>query len=293
MQHQTGRLTAADGLSLFTQSWKPDQGGKGTIVLVHGYAEHSGRYTHVADYFVQQGYNVHALDHRGHGQSRGETFGYFERFSLMRDDLHQFVEQIRSQGHTGPLFMIGHSMGGLLSLHYAIQHQAALNGLVTSGALLDAGGDAPGMQVAVARFLAQAVPKLGVVALDSATISKDPEVVKAYDNDPNVYRGKIRARVAAEFFTTVSYVRENLQKITLPILCMHGSLDRLVKPSCAQFIYDHVGSTDKRIKIYEGLYHEIFNEPERSRVMADVWVWLASHQGTGELKAVAAARQGS
>src|SRR5262245_5557339 len=111
MNHQTGRLKAADGWDLFIQSWRPDQGGKGTITLVHGYAEHSGRYGYVADYFVHQGYAVHALDHRGHGQSRGDTFGYFERFALLRDDLSQFVTYVRSQGHSGPLFMIGHSMG--------------------------------------------------------------------------------------------------------------------------------------------------------------------------------------
>lgn len=293
MKHQTAILKAPDGQTLFTQSWTPDQPGKGTIVLVHGLAEHSGRYTHVAEYFVQQGYSVHALDHRGHGQSRGQTFGYFERFSLLHDDLYLFVESVRSLGRSGPLFMVGHSMGGLLALYYTIRHQGHLKGLITSGALLDAGVDVPGTQVALARFLSQVAPKMGMVDLDSNTLSKDPAVVSAYDNDPNVYRGKLRARVGSELIAAVNETRNNLGKITLPILCLHGAQDRLVKPSSTQYIYDHVGSVDKTIKIYDGLHHEIFNEPEKARVLADVWVWLASHQGTGELKAPAVAQQGS
>jgi alpha-beta hydrolase superfamily lysophospholipase len=291
MKHQIGTLTADDGTSLFMQHWLPDADSaiQGYIIIAHGYADHSSRFEHVAAYFVNQGYAVYAMDSRGHGQSRGKTLGYFERFDRLADDLAGFVKQVYAERMTNrPLFLIGHSMGGLLSLYYVIRHKpplAMLRGLVTSGALLDAGEGVPGSQTFLVRqVLSPLLPQQGTITLDSGTISKDPAVVQAYDNDPNVYRGKLPARVAAEFIAAREYVVPNLNKIMLPILCMHGGADRLVNPKCTRLIYEKVGSSDKTIKIYDGLYHEIMNEPERTRVLADIWVWLAAHGSTGELR---------
>jgi acylglycerol lipase len=282
MKHQIGTLTADDGTSLFIQHWLPDADSiiRGYIIIAHGYADHSGRFEHVAAYFVDQGYAVYAMDSRGHGQSRGKVLGYFERFDQLVDDLAGFAKHVYAQRATNrPLFLIGHSMGGLLSLYYVIRHKpplAMLRGLVTSGALLDAGESASGSQSFLLRqILSPLMPQQGV---------KDPAVVQAYDNDPNVYRGKLPARVTAEFIAAREYVVPNLGNIVLPILCMHGGADRLVSPKCTHLIYEKVSSPDKTIKIYDGLYHEIMNEPERARVLADIWVWLAAHGSTGELR---------
>ena len=136
MKQQTNSLKTNDGLSLLTRLWRPDNNARGTIVIAHGYGEHSGRYRHVAEYFVQQGYAVYALDHRGHGQSRGDLLGYFERFEMMADDLRRFIEWVRTEDKAGPLFLLGHSMGGLVALYYTISNQAMLKGLVLSGTLL-------------------------------------------------------------------------------------------------------------------------------------------------------------
>lgn len=276
MRNQPGTLQTPDGFKLFTQQWLPDTPPTATLVIAHGYAEHSGRYAETAAYFVQQGYAVYALDHRGHGQSRGDGLGYFARFELLSDDLGSVVEQARSQG--GPLFLIGHSMGGLLALHYVIRQQPRLNGLVTSGALLDVGEGTPATQQSVGRVLSRLLPRLRVAPTDLTTVSKDQAVVRAYQNDPNVYHGNVAARVGIELIDAVAFVRANLNEVTLPILCLHGAMDKIVNPRCTQLIYDKVSSTDKTIKIYDGLFHEIFNEPEKARVLADVWVWLAEHQ---------------
>lgn len=268
-----------DGFSLFTQTWSPDSGvtAKGVIILIHGLGEHSGRYGHVARYFTDRGYIVVAPDHRGHGRSQGKALGYFDRFSRIVDDVHELVKSLPSASRGLPLYVLGHSMGGLVSLHYVIRYTPRISGLITSAALLDAGEGINPLVTGLLKQVGNVAPKLGLLKLDSSTISRDPKVVAAYDGDPFVFRGKISARVGVELTAAVEYAKQNLSKIDRPALIMHGGADRLVKPQCAQIIYDGISSKDKTIKIYDGLYHEILNEPEQVRVMDDVYDWLKAH----------------
>jgi acylglycerol lipase len=282
MKHQEGTLTTLDGARLFTQQWLPDDQAKAVIVIAHGLAEHSSRYAHVARYLVQSGYAVYTFDQRGHGQSRGDRLGYFERFDLLSEDLRQYVELAQAEQKSGPPFLLGHSMGSLLALYYAIRHQTALKGLVVSGSLLNASEVANTTTRLLTRVLSAVAPQMGIAVIDSSTISKDQAVVRAYDLDPNNYRGKIRARVGAELMAATAEVLDNLERITLPILILHGGSDRLVPPGSSRVVYKRVGSADKTLKIYDGLYHEIFNEPEKDRVLADVLVWLETHRMASE-----------
>lgn len=286
MDYENAILTTADGTQITTYSWVPNiEKIRGNIILVHGYAEHAGRYQHVANYFTEQGYAVYAADNRGHGRSRGKVPGYFEAFDTLRHDLHEVVEWARSHYPQRPVFMIGHSVGGLLALHYAATYQPFLKGLVLSAPYVNTEQEIPTFQRFVARQIAQFAPKLGVTnKVDSSVLSKDPTVCKAYDTDPYVYHGKVSARVAVELVSAGDAIRAALSKISLPVLILQGGQDELAKPHWAQYIYDHIASPDKQIKIYEGLRHEILNEPEKARVMADIWVWIAAHHGTGELK---------
>lgn len=293
MGQQTNTLKTPDGASLFTRAWMPEGLARGAILLVHGYGEHSGRYEHVADYFVKQGYMCFAMDSRGHGQSATAQsdvrMGYFPSFEQLGNDLALFVKVVDAQRPAGrPLFMIGHSMGGLLTLYYLVYHRpppTMIRGAVTSGALLDVDTRAGAMTSSMVKsVLSPFLPKLGTMAVDPQLVSRDPAVVKAYQDDPLVYHGKIPARVAAEWIDACQFVKTSLKRISLPILVMHGGADQIVSPDCATIIHEGVSSPDKSIKIYEGLYHEIFNEQEQARVLADVWVWLAAHSGTGELK---------
>ncbi len=287
MKHQTYTLSTADGTKLYTQSWLPDNPARGVLVLSHGYGEHSGRYDYVAQYFVQQGYSVYALDHRGHGKNRGRKLGYFERFASVVNDLRQFIEWVRNEEKVGPLFLLAHSMGTLAALSYVVDHQSMLKGLILSGTMLIR----PEQATVAARLLAQVLstiaPEVGWLSVDSSTLSRDEAVSKAYDSDPDVYHGKVPVRVLAEWISASDFVRANAQRITLPVLIMHGSDDKLMSPANSQELNDIIGSPDKTLKIYEGLCHEILNEPEKARVLADIWVWLASHHGTSELRTAA------
>jgi alpha-beta hydrolase superfamily lysophospholipase len=295
MKHQSDMLKTPDGTTLFTQSWLPEPSkagaalttssasntpttaGRGVIVIVHGLAEHSGRYSHVADYFTNAGYIVTALDHRGHGRSQGQQLGYFERFQGLVDDLHLFIKNLPSAWRAAPLYVLGHSMGGLLTLCYLIRYAPPVSGVVLSGAALDIGENVPAVARGLIRQLASIAPKMGLAGIDSTAISRDPQVVKAYDGDAYVFRGRVKARVAMELRDACVFARQNLAKINRPMLIMHGSADRIVGPACADDIYADISSADKTLKRYEGLYHELYNEPEKLTVLNDVRLWLAAH----------------
>ncbi|MCC7447523.1 MAG: lysophospholipase [Anaerolineae bacterium] len=288
MKHETDTFHTSGSMNLFTQTWKPDADAKGTLVIAHGLHEHSGRYQHVAEYFVRHEFNVYTLDHRGHGRSRGDTLGYFDRFDTLSDDLRRFIEQVRTQEKTGPLFLLGHSMGGLIALYYTIRHQAMLKGVITSGAPLTTASEIAKPKLWMGRLLNRINPKAGAAQLlNTSDISHDANVVKAYETDSDVYLGKIRARVGTELLDAGAYVRANLSSITLPILILHGGADKVVSPTYAQTIFECVSSADKTLKVYPGLYHEILNEPEKDRVLGDIWGWLSAHQATGGLRAAA------
>lgn len=277
MQYTSDSLKTPDGAALFTQTWLPERGAaRGVIVLVHGLGEHSGRYAHVAEFFTNAGYIVTALDHRGHGRSQGKQLGYFERFQALVDDLHLFIKNLPSASRSLPLYLIGHSMGGLLSLCYVIRYAPVINGLITSSAALDIGDNVPALARGLIRQLSAVAPTMGLTTIDSSTISRDTQVVKAYDADPYVYRGKVQARVAMELRDACTFARQNLPKVNRPILVQHGSADTLVSPTCAEEIFTGVSSKDKSLKVYEGWYHELFNEPDRQTVFQHMRDWLAA-----------------
>ncbi|HRE47225.1 MAG TPA: lysophospholipase [Aggregatilineales bacterium] len=293
MRHQVKTITLRDGVRMAYQVWQPEGAVRGTLILVHGVGEHGGRYGHVAEYFIEQGYACYALDHRGHGRNAtaapGLAMGYFPSLAEVVDDLHEFVGEVnKARPANRPVFMIGHSMGGLVTLYYLIRHHpppSLIRGVVTSGAALDVGDGTPILQKSLLlNIISPLFPKFGVQAIPPEYVSRDVATVEGYKTDPLVFHGKVFARVAAELFRGCAYVKENLAKITLPMLILHGGEDKVVSPKCASILHAGISSPNKQMKLYEGLYHEIFNEPERNRVMGDVWVWLAAHGATGELK---------
>ncbi len=273
MDHATGTFVGLDNLKIFYQHWRPETNPRAVLVIVHGYAEHSGRYQHVAEYFVGRGYAVYALDHRGHGRSEGER-AYVDRYNDLLVDLRTFVELVRQREPARRIFMIGHSMGGALATLFAAEHGDLLHGLVLSGAFMrPSGGVSPAM-VLMSRLLAVVAPKMGVASLEASSVSRDPGVVARYDADPLNYRGRIRARTGVVLLQIGATALTKLHRITVPVLVMHGGADRLADPEGSRLIYEGVGSQDRTLRIYEGLYHEIFNEPEKEQVLADVAGWL-------------------
>ena len=176
-----------------------------------------------------------------------------------------------------PIFILGHSMGGLISSYYLLDHQADFKGAIISGPAVKVGEGISQATITMGKILSKIAPKMGILALDVNAISKDPDVVKAYVNDPLVFHGKTPARLAAEMLSAMMRVTTEASKIRLPIILVHGSEDVLADPAGSQMLYDEASSEDKTLKIYDGLYHEVFNEPERDQVLKDVEDWLASH----------------
>ena len=275
MKNTEGTFKGLKDLDLYYQAWLPDKDPKTVLLVVHGLAEHIGRYKNLVNYFVPRGYAIYGLDLRGHGKSQGLK-GYVEHFSGYLDDLRTFSDMVRRENAGKKIFMVGHSMGGLIATAYVIEHQDELAGLVLSAASLKVGSSISPATIAMAKVLSVIAPKMGVAVLDASTISRDKAVVDAYVNDPLVYRGKTTARLGAELINTIQKLPDQIAKVTLPILIMYGSTDQLSNPEGSNMLYEKVSSKDKSLKVYDGLYHEIFNEPEHEKVMADMEAWLSA-----------------
>jgi alpha-beta hydrolase superfamily lysophospholipase len=276
MQHSQGSFTNHQGVVIFTQKWLPDQPPKAGILLVHGLCEHSGRYQHVASDLVARGYAVFAVDHPGHGQSGG-TRAYVKRFSDFLETLSHYNQSIRETYPKLSFFLYGHSMGGLISLHFLAQHQRAFRGAVLSAAPVSVPSHVSGFVIFLGRILSRLLPKVRLAPLDSSGISRDPEVVKAYDTDPLVFRGKATARLAGEMMTAIKGAGEAAGRITLPALVLQGMADPIVEPGDGALLFQLLVSTDKSLREYPGLFHEVHNEPEQQQVLHDVGTWLDAH----------------
>lgn len=261
------------GIGLFWRLWAPDDDASAArVVICHGYAEHGGRYRHVAERLTAAGLTVVVPDLRGHGHSEGRTVSV-GRFDEYVQDLHQVLLDVATQLGEAPTFLLGHSMGGLIAAVYTLRHPEELRGLVLSApAVVATGVSAPA--IAIGRLLARVAPEVGVVKLPLERVSRDPAVVAAYLADPWVHPRRLRARLGAEMLRAIDEVAAGLPALTLPLLAMQGSADALVDPSAAAYVHDRVGSRDRTLRIYPGLYHEIFNEPERDQVLDDLIEWL-------------------
>lgn len=270
-----GPKSAGAGAELFWKAWLPEA-PKAVVLLAHGYAEHLGRYEYFATKLNAAGIAVYALDHWGHGKSEG-TYGFVPRFSAYTDGVEALLAEIEARHPDLPRFLIGHSMGGLIAAVHLAAHQSHYAGAILSGPAIKAAEEPSKLLIWVSRLLSALAPKLGVLALDAEGVSRDPAVVAAYRADPLVYTGKMSARLAAEMFDAMAEARAKAGTIALPILLLHGEADRLTAPVGSQFLAETVASTDKQLKLYPGLYHEIFNEPERDEVIGDVTDWIAKH----------------
>lgn len=282
MKHQEGHFKGIRDLRIYYQCWLPEMEPKAVLLIVHGLAEHSGRYMNVVNHFVPLGYTVYGIDHIGHGKSDGSRV-YVRRFEDFTDTLKTFFDMISDWQPEKPIFLVGHSMGGLISAVYLLDHQDELSGAVLSGPSVKVPDNISSATILAGKLFSILMPKLGLLALEAEGVSRDPAVVQAYLNDPLVYTGKTTARLAAELLKAMKRVAVDASRITLPILIVQGGADRLVDPDGAQMLHDTVGSVDKTLKIYDGLYHEVFNEPEHLKVLGDVEAWLESRHKTSTI----------
>jgi acylglycerol lipase len=270
-------FVGARGLRIHTRTWLPAGAPTGVVIIAHGFAEHGGRYAAVAERLVAAGIAVRAPDHRGHGRSEGKRTSIV-RFDDYVDDLTTVIAQARARWPSVRLVLLGHSMGGLIALDLAVRPGGPLDGLVLS-APAACPREVSRLTLAIGRALSRVAPNTGVLRLPLNRISRDPAVVDAYNNDPLVFRTPIRARLGTEMLDAMERVDAGLPSLRTPLLVMQGTADGLVDPGCGPHIYDRAGSPDKTLKMYDGLWHEIFNEPERDHVLNDLTAWLRSHLG--------------
>jgi len=268
-------LSTDDGLHLFTRSW-PSSSPRAVVALVHGYAEHSGRYDHVARSFTGHGATVHAYDQRGHGHSDGRR-AYVASFERYLDDLDRFLDHVRAQTPDVPLFLFGHSMGGLVVLKYVLDRNPSPRGLLLSAPAIQINPDLAPLVRRIAQFIGRWFPTLPTTRSPQGAISRDPDIVAEAQNDPLNYHGRVLARTGAEMLRAGRDVQTNLSALDDPFLVIHGTADRLASPSWSQRLYEQAVSDDKTIHLYEGLYHETFNEPEQDEVLHDLGTWLDAH----------------
>ncbi len=273
MIHEQDLFQGADGLRLFEQSWYPDKLVQAVVLLVHGLAEHSSRYEHVAKCLTANGVAIETFDLRGHGQSEGERV-YVNSFDEYLQDLEIFFKQVKERCPALPLFIYGHSMGATISTLYVINRNPEIKGLVLSGVTIKFGQDVSPALIKIGAILGKYAPRMKTTRLDENSISRDPQIVKLYNEDPLNYRGKIPARTGWELLQAMRRIEQQMSAITQPILIMHGSGDKLSNPESSQELYDGVRSSDKTLKIYDGFYHEIHNDPEQKRVLEDITNWI-------------------
>jgi acylglycerol lipase len=276
IQHTSGSFTTTDGLSLFEQWWEPAGEYKAMLIIVHGLVEHSGRYAHVAEFFAKRGYSVGTFDLRGHGKSEGKR-SLIRSFDNYLNDLGIFLERAHQKIGRKPIFLLGHSMGGTIVAKYMLTRQLDVKGIVITGGGIKLPQNIPPILSPVVHLVALIFPEMPTLALDARTVSRDPQVVKQYDNDPLNFRGKLPASTGTEMSNAFTFIQKNSNKTTPPILIMSGSEDTMVDPQGSRILYDNLLTKDKTLKIYEGLYHEILNEPEQEQVMEDILSWMQAH----------------
>ncbi|MCO7219147.1 alpha/beta hydrolase [Klenkia sp. PcliD-1-E] len=271
--HTDGHLSTGQ----YRQTWTPEGDVVGVVVLVHGLHEHAGRYAHVAQRLARSGYATWAPDHPGHGRSPGSrgNIGSLAGTVAGVDE----TAQLAAAAHPGiPLFVYGHSMGGLVAAQYLTGAPSVpVRGGVLSAAALDLSSANRVVQL-VAPVLGRLLPDLGTLQLDAEAVSRDPAVVAAYRADPLNRMGKVRARTGAEMVTAVAAMPDRLRRLTLPLLVLHGGADRLVPPAASELVATGTASSDVTHTVYPGLCHEAHNEPEQEQVLDDVVGWLDAHR---------------
>ena len=279
MKHEEGYFEGTGGLQLFRQSWFPEGDIRAALAVVHGFGEHSGRYGNLVGVAVPKGYVVHAFDLRGHGRSPGPR-GYINSFADFREDVGRFLAWVQSQHPALPLFLLGHSMGGLIVLEYVLHDADGLAGVVASGPLLGQAGISP-LLFWMSRLLSGVLPRLTLnTSLDATTISRDPAVVEAYVGDPLVH-SLGTPRLSTELTKAYTWVQAHAGDLDLPCLIVQGGADQLVPPESVRQFYEHIRCADKTLHIYPGYYHEVFNDIGKEQPLSDVMAWLEEHIQSG------------
>lgn len=276
MIRRDGNCTTPSGTTLFYQQWKPaDRPARAALAIVHGFGEHSELYHHLAEYFVPRGYAVFAVDLRGHGRSSGAR-GHIRTWADYREDVDGLVENVRREAPALPVFLVGHSMGGLIAIEYALHQPARLAGLVAMGPSLGDIGISRFL-VFLSRALSRIWPTFSLdTGLESAAMSRDAQAVARLEADPLVH-SRASARLGTEVLDTIARVRRDAGELKIPILIQHGEADRVALPGGSLAFFESIVYPDKELKTYPGGYHNLFVDLNWEEVMGDIDEWVGRH----------------
>jgi len=272
-----GQFEGVGGIKIFTREWQPAGKPHAVVVISHGLNAHSGLYEWAAEQFTSNGLAVYALDHRGRGHSEGERF-FVKKFADWTTDLATFIDIVKAREPGLPVFLLGHSAGGVIACGYALEHQDELAGLICEDFAYQI--PAPDVALAILKGVGHVAPHAKVLKLKNEDFSRDPAVVAALNADPLIANEKQPSETVAELVRADELLKKSFQRITLPVLILHGTADKVTKPSGSKEFYEKAGSSDKTLKLYEGHFHDLLADVGKQQVMADIQTWIDAHLGT-------------
>jgi alpha-beta hydrolase superfamily lysophospholipase len=266
---------SADGLQFYAQGWQPETNPRACVCLVHGLGEHSGRYALLAAFLQMAGIATLAFDLRGHGKSGGQR-GHAPSYEVQMNDLSRFLQEASARFQDRPLFLYGHSLGGTLAINYVLNRRPLLAGVIATGPAFRPAFKPPSWKITIGKIMYNLWPTLSMGnELNIQFLSRDPEVLRAREDDPLVH-DRITARFGMDLLQSGLWAMEHAAGFPLPLLLMHGGADRITSVE-ASWQFARLAGGHCQLKIWDGLYHEIHNEPEKQEVFDDILAWLGSH----------------
>lgn len=259
------------GLKIAARSWRPAGAARAVVVMVHGLNAHSAYMTYPGEQFASHGIAAYALDHRGRGKSEGERF-YVDKLSDLLDDLDRFVSIARTENPGLPIFMLGHSAGGVIAASYVHEHQSEIRGFICHSFAFDVG--LPHLVQLALEGIGLLLPHLHVFSLNNADFSRDPEHVARMNDDPLIHKESQPAETARVLLLAAEGLKKKMPGIHVPVLIIHGTEDKATRPEGSKYFFEHVGSPDKTLKLYEGHFHDLLADLDKEIVMNDLLKWI-------------------
>lgn len=264
-------VSKVDGTKIFVHTFRPTGPARAALVISHGFKAHGGLYAWTGEQFAKSGLSVYAIDHRGHGNSGGDRYEV-ENISQFTADLDQLVDLVKAREPGLPVFLLGHSAGGVMGAVYSLDHQDKLAGFISESYAF--GVYAPDLALAVLKGISHVAPHLHVLDLKNVLFSRDPAVVSALDNDPLIPQMNYPVGTVAAMVRGTERLKEEFANITLPVLIVHGTADKVTEPAGSQRFYDNAGSKDKTLKFYQDHAHDLLADLGKEQVIADMLGWL-------------------
>jgi acylglycerol lipase len=265
------KIEGTKGVQIFLRSWLPEKPARAVVAICHGFNSHSGHYLWVGEQLAAAGYAVYAVDLRGRGRSDGERY-WVDKFEDYLSDVHAMMQVARSRAPGLKVFLLGHSAGGVTSCVYTLEHQSDLAGLICESFAFQI--PAPDFALAVLKGLSHVAPHAHVLKLSIPGFSRDPKVIDMLNNDPLIEHEVQPTNTVAEMVRADERLKREFPNVTLPLLIIHGTADKVTRPGGSQRFFDEAGSKDKTLKLYEDYVHDPLNDLGKEVVMADIIGWI-------------------